>query len=239
MVVGAIAPNAHEGSRSEYLAQYVFASFGAAVAIPHQEDSGIDLHCTLTERVGQRAWPRSYFSVQVKSTTDAWDFKDSVQWLIEYPLPLFLCVVDKASTRLRVYHTCPRFYSWALPPLPDRLKLVPATGSKGKCTQWEGGTTFSLSAPILDATVLKLQNDNFHRQAWNILRFWAGFDLENLDRSGRVFTLSGYPVRTSPIRRKWMDGRSKGPTRCQTLGPRRNILSSLSSPVAIRFDDRS
>ncbi len=115
MVVGAIAPNAHEGSRSEYLAQYVFASFGAAVAIPHQEDSGIDLHCTLTERVGQRAWPRSYFSVQVKSTTDAWDFKDAVQWLIEYPLPLFLCVVDKASTRLRVYHTCPRLYSWALP----------------------------------------------------------------------------------------------------------------------------
>ena len=95
----------------------MFASFGAAVAIPHQEDSGIDLHCTLTERVGQRAWPRSYFSVQVKSTTDAWDFKDAVQWLIEYPLPLFLCVVDKASTRL-----------------------------------------------------------------WNILRFWAGFDLENLDR---------------------------------------------------------
>lgn len=182
MVVGAITPNAHEGSRSEYLAQYVFASFGAAVAIPHQEDSGIDLHCTLTERVGQRAWRRSYFSVQVKSTTDAWDFKDAVQWLIEYPLPLFLCVVDKASTRLRVYHTCPRLYSWALPPLPDRLKLVPATGSKGKCTQWEGGTTFSLSAPILDATVLKLQNDNFHRQAWNILRFWAGFDLENLDR---------------------------------------------------------
>jgi hypothetical protein len=45
MVVGAIAPNAHEGSRSEYLAQYVFASFGAAVALPHQEDSGIDLHC--------------------------------------------------------------------------------------------------------------------------------------------------------------------------------------------------
>ncbi len=34
----------------------------------------------------------------------------------------------------------------------------------------------------MDATVLKLQNDNFHRQAWNILRFWAGFDLENLER---------------------------------------------------------
>jgi hypothetical protein len=35
MVVGAIAPNAHEGSRSEYLAQYVFASFGAGPAKEH------------------------------------------------------------------------------------------------------------------------------------------------------------------------------------------------------------
>jgi hypothetical protein len=41
MVVGAIAPNAHEGSRSEYLAQYVFASFGAAVAIPTRKTAGL------------------------------------------------------------------------------------------------------------------------------------------------------------------------------------------------------
>ncbi len=58
-MVGAIAANLHEGSRSEYLAQYVFASFGTAMAVPHQEDSGIDLYYTLTERVGQRAWPRA------------------------------------------------------------------------------------------------------------------------------------------------------------------------------------
>ena len=98
-MVGAIAPNLHEGSRSEYLAQYVFASFGTAVSVPHQEDSGIDLYCTLTERVGSRAWPRAYFSVQVKSTMDPWilDGKDSVQWLAEHPLPFFLCVVDKSS----------------------------------------------------------------------------------------------------------------------------------------------
>ena len=33
--VGSIAPNLHEGSRSEYLAQYVFSSFGTAVPVPH------------------------------------------------------------------------------------------------------------------------------------------------------------------------------------------------------------
>ena len=35
-MVGAIAANLHEGSRSEYLAQYVFASFGTAVSVPNE-----------------------------------------------------------------------------------------------------------------------------------------------------------------------------------------------------------
>jgi hypothetical protein len=37
----------HEGSRSEYLAQFVFSSFGTAIPVPHQEDSGLDIYCTL------------------------------------------------------------------------------------------------------------------------------------------------------------------------------------------------
>jgi hypothetical protein len=65
-MAGSIAPNLHEGSRSEYLAQYVFSSFGTA--IPVQEDSGLDIYCTLLKQQGKRAWPRAYYSVQVKST---------------------------------------------------------------------------------------------------------------------------------------------------------------------------
>ena len=183
-MVGAIAANLHEGSRSEYLAQYVFASFGTAVSVPHQEDSGIDLYCTLTERVGSRAWPRASFSVQVKSTMDPWvmDSQESVQWLVEHPLPIFLCIVDKSRVRLRFYHTSPRFYAWSMPPLPNRLELVPTLDQIGTNTQWEGGTKFSLSAPIIDATVQELLNDEFHRQVWKVLRFWIDVDLENLAR---------------------------------------------------------
>jgi hypothetical protein len=110
-MTGAIAANFHEGSRSEYLAQYIFASFGTAVAVPHQEDSGIDLNCTLTERVGQRARTSAYFSVQVKSEMKPWvlDDADSVRWLIEHPLPFFYCVVDKKAARMRLYQVGPRF----------------------------------------------------------------------------------------------------------------------------------
>jgi hypothetical protein len=58
-MTGSIAANLHEGSRSEYLAQYVFTSFGTAFPVPHQEDSGLDLYCTLLEPQGKRAWPRA------------------------------------------------------------------------------------------------------------------------------------------------------------------------------------
>jgi hypothetical protein len=50
--VGSLAANPHEGSRSEYLAQYVFSSFGTAIPVPHQEDTGLDMYCTLLERIG-------------------------------------------------------------------------------------------------------------------------------------------------------------------------------------------
>jgi hypothetical protein len=67
-LTGSVAPNFHEGSRSEYLARFVFSVFGTAVPVPHQEDSGLDLHCTLlTPDDDQRAWPHGYYAVQVKS----------------------------------------------------------------------------------------------------------------------------------------------------------------------------
>ena len=183
-MVGALATNLHEGSRSEYLAQYIFASFGTSVPVPHQEDTGVDLYCTLTEAIGSRSWPRAYFAVQVKSTMDAWrlDDAESVRWLVEHPLPLFLCVVDKRLARIRVYHTSPRFYVWSMPPLPDHLELVPTADPEGVCTQWEGNNTFSLSAPVLDASIQDLLQDEFHEKAREVLQFWIGVDAANLDR---------------------------------------------------------
>ena len=87
--VGALAANLHEGSRSEYLAQYIFASFGhcyrcAASRGPwYRSFAGIDLYCTMTERVGQLAWPRHHYTVQVKSAMSPWNFdsSESVRWL--------------------------------------------------------------------------------------------------------------------------------------------------------------
>ena len=160
-MTGSIAANFHEGSRSEYLAQFVFSSFGTAIPVPHQEDSGLDMYCTLLERDGQRAWPRAYYSVQVKSTMAPWVFgsPESVRWIIEHPLPIFLCIVQKPEARILVYHTTPRFAVWALPTHPNRLELIPGTDTKSNTVDagdWSTGDTFNLKAPILNFTIQKV-----------------------------------------------------------------------------------
>jgi len=136
---GSYSPNLHEGARSEYLAQYVLSAFGTSAPVPHQEDHGIDLNCTLVEREGgQRAWPIAYFSVQVKSEGDPWEFglANSVRWLVKYPAPLMLCVVHKRALRLRIYQTTGRFSIGALEELPSTMVLIPGSPGKGRTFGW-------------------------------------------------------------------------------------------------------
>ena len=183
-MAGSIAANLHEGSRSEYLAQFVFSSFGTAIPVPHQEDTGLDIYCTLLERDGQRAWPRAYYSVQVKSTTEPWVFNgpESVRWIIEHPLPIFLCIVQKPEATIRVYHTTPRFAVWALPTHPNRLELIPGTETKARTVDWVTGDTFKLEAPILSFTIQEVLDRDFSIQVAEVLKFWIDYDVENLFR---------------------------------------------------------
>jgi hypothetical protein len=183
-MVGSIAANLHEGSRSEYLAQFVFSSFGTAIPVPHQEDSGLDIYCTLLERDGQRAWPRAYYSVQVKSTMAPWVFdgSESVRWIIEHPLPIFLCIVQKSDARMLVYHTTPRFAVWALPTQPGRLELIPGTENNAATVDWVTGDTFKLNAPILNFTIQQVLDVDFRARVAEVLKFWIGYDVENLFR---------------------------------------------------------
>lgn len=178
--------NFHEGSRSEYLAQYVFTSFGTAFPVPHQEDSGLDLYCTLLEPQGKRAWPRAYYSVQVKSGMDPWVFgsPESVRWIIEHPLPIFLCVVQKKEATILVYQTAPRFAVWTLPEYPKRLELIPGTETKANAVNWTSGAgdTFNLEAPILSFTIEQLLDQECRDRVSKVLKLWIDCDMENLLR---------------------------------------------------------
>lgn len=182
-MTGAYPPNPHEGSRSEILADYLFSSWGTVTPVRRQDDYGIDLYCTLSDRIGQRAVVRDYFVVQVKSGTDPWVFEheESVRWLVEYPNPLFLACVDKENLSVSVYHVMPRFQVRALGKLPVRLELKPEGREDGESVTWENGESFSLSAPIIRATIAELIDKDKMEALCKVFQFWVRFDRENCD----------------------------------------------------------
>jgi hypothetical protein len=105
----------------------------------------------------------------------------SVRWLIEHPLPIFLCIVKKSEARILVYNTTPRFALWALPH-ENRLELIPGTDRKASTFEWAPGGKFELKAPILNFRIEQLLNRRFHAQVADVLNFWIDFDIENLFR---------------------------------------------------------
>jgi Domain of unknown function (DUF4365) len=183
-MTGATAANFHEGSRSEILADYLFSAWGTVTPARRQSDYGLDLYCTLTERIGQRARVREYFSVQVKSGKDVvWSFngRASVKWLVDHPLPLFLAIVNKNTGVVRVYHTIPRFQIWALGDLPSCVEMRPGRGRNGRFDPCCRLPTCSLSAPILQVSLRDLTDDVRMRQLREVFGYWVGLDRDNCE----------------------------------------------------------
>lgn len=176
-MTGAIAPNLHEGSRSEILADYLLSTWGTVTPVRRQDDYGIDLFCTLTETIGQRAVVTDYYSVQIKSTDDPWliQGQDSVRWLVEHPTPLFLGCIDKRAGVLSIYKTLPRFLAAFGEPI-DCLELVPSAGDEGSGSSWADPSRFELSAPILRVQIKDLLDAEAMKQFREVLRFWIRVD---------------------------------------------------------------
>jgi hypothetical protein len=117
---------------------------------------------------------------------DPWilDSEESVRWIIQHPLPIFLCVVRKAEARILVYHTTPRFAAWSLPFHRTRLELVLGTETRAQSvvSSWDQGSSFELKAPILNFTIQQALNDDLHAQFATVLKFWIDNDQENIFR---------------------------------------------------------
>jgi hypothetical protein len=171
-----------DGVRSEALAQFLLCTWGTAVTVG-QQDYGLDLHCALTEHVGGRAWAKEPYAVQVKSDSGPWRFSTpaEVRWLVEHPLPLYLCVVEKAKGRILLYHTFPRFLVRVSGQLPDSLILVPGEGPTGTYVEWGAGPEFSLSAPILEVDAASMFDQERLAEYRRVLEQWIAEELWNLN----------------------------------------------------------
>jgi hypothetical protein len=195
---GSIAANAYEGYRSEYLALYAFSMFGTAVVLPNEADYGLDLACTLTEREGRVARPYAYYSLQVKSGDLKWEYNNSskIKWLVEYPAPLLFCTVEKDALQIRVYHMSQRHHVATRTDRPELLTVIPGRNSENRVPiSWDAEGSIYLGDPILDFTVMDLQEDAKFATFKAVLSYWVESDLRNIVRQQMAMRASSGPSR--------------------------------------------
>jgi hypothetical protein len=180
---GSVAANLHEGSRSEIIADYLFASWGTVTPVRRQDDHGLDLYCTVTDRIGQRAIVTDYYAVQVKSGLNPLEFAtpESVKWFVENPNPLFLACVDKKTGVLRIYQLMVRYFI-AIGQLPQSLAITLEDTTEGRCISgFDEPDKRSTSAPILKISWADILDDQKMNGYRDVLRDWIQIDRGNLD----------------------------------------------------------
>lgn len=206
-VVGSLARNFHHASRTEYLAQYVFSGLGSASAIPHQEDSGIDLYCTLgtpDPEEHRRLSCRHPFFVRVKSNTNSIEFTDhtAVGWLTSLPQPYFICIVDQENLRIRLYHSLSVFLVTVVcRQLPERLTfMISQIGETKTNNNWltqfydSDANILYTSTPVLDFTMTDMVgSQEWYEKTVRIMEGW----LKLLDFNIAMRTV-GLPIARFP-----------------------------------------
>lgn len=201
-VIGSLARNPHHAGRTEYLAQYFFSGLGSAIAAPHQEDSGIDLYCTLADidpDEHRRLLCAHPFFVQVKSKDAEIEFANqkSIHWLVSLPQPYFLCVVSQKELRIQVYHSLPVFFVTLLRKIPDSLVFdlgddiswSTGEGWPGRAYDYQNGKIV-IAAPVLDLTMQQITgNGDWYQRASEVLKGWL-----NLSEFNIAMRAVGLPV---------------------------------------------
>lgn len=242
---GADSITSNRGVLSETLAEYLFSTWGPVTRVRWENDFGWDLHCAMTEPLGQLRWVKTSYNVQVKSNFRPWCFNspDEVRWLIEHPEPLFLCVVDKKKGQISVYQTHVRFGIWASGQLPTKIKLKPGNGTSGNVDAWTRGPDCQLSAPIIKITAQELFDDAILSNLQRTLNAWVDWELRSIQmvRMGLFRSRSplNYQTNTPELNHSIREGEMSVPTDQQiSLGARtlREVLDCLGSQFFYRGD---
>ncbi len=110
-----------------------------------------------------------------------------MKWILQYPAPLLLCIVDKKAARFSVYHLTARFQAAVMTEPPASLMLVPGDPGKTDPTHrpaigWDAEGRMQLGPPILHFTLDQFLDDETYQLIGRVLDYWIVNDLRNILR---------------------------------------------------------
>lgn len=179
------------GDRSEYLAAYALSRVAFVTPVPRQEDFGVvDYLCVLAKSSSKYVLPEQAFYVQVKSNPDPIEFRESAaSWLAEHIAhPLFICVVDKASSLVSLY-SCAMVWNAVfrtrVSPNSIRIEFDGAVAADPVSVD-SIDYRVNLGRPIFSQTAAQIEENA--DTAYQVLRSWIALDAGNiaLRNIGRV-----------------------------------------------------
>lgn len=211
-----IAKNAQEGSRSEYLAQYALSSFGTSIPVPHPEDSGIDLYCTLGRRVGKRFLVENHYLVQVKSNKDPISYNgiDEIKWLLSHKYPFLICIVNKKDARLEIYQTI-SLATLAAKNNIERITFQLKEPDSGDIFPDHLNNTeieIYLGSPIVRFSTSNFTDSKFNKEICDTLKSWIELDQENIELKSTGLSLYRLPLEwktNNPVKKFQFKGNFK------------------------------
>jgi len=221
-IKGTTAANFHEGSRSEPLAEYIFRAFGTSYSVPRQEDTGLDLHCTLCDKIGHRLHVRNYYNIQIKSQKEKWSFCEpsEIEWLVSHHYPLFYCYIDKKSSTLELFQTLLLSQCYMKPSIRSLTLISDDIDNPFQLREKENNYLIYMGKPILKFRSTEIENKDNLDNYKKVLESWIRLDQSNIN-----YKLIGFRLFNVPISYKTN----------QPLAPATRWIANLSE---IEFQDK-
>lgn len=190
-----------QGDRSEYLALYALTRVAFVTPVPRQEDFGVvDFKCVLAKQEKNKVYPRGTFNIQVKSSEKRIKLNNAaIRWIsTNMDSPLFICMVDKKGTRIKIYSCLNLWPALFLRMYPNEITLYfGKLGPDGVAYSYFRGETGDPDRDLegkfdvfLGKPVIDMELSEFETKAdiiYNVLQRWIAMDHFNvaLMRFGR------------------------------------------------------
>lgn len=181
-MAGRLSANTRSGILAEKLGVLLLQEVSAVATVIEADDFGVDAICTLLHP--REKWTRAtaatfYTQLKAVSIHSVTYVKHEIEWFFNQELPFFIGRVNRKSSAIQIY-TCIKVYDHLLRlPSIDQLITLTLVFEESKQFEHLSDPKIYLGPPIIEWSTEKLDDEAFHKNAFNCLQSWVELERRN------------------------------------------------------------